>query len=158
MVTWDGTNRSRRGAFLKRIAAAAAIALAIFAVGAGSVLVVTGAIATGRSAPAVAKLGSQTLPIQESRLVEQRSAAIAAYAANFAEFKRVRARPPGAVGINLNAAEERRRDNALTGLVLECINAVDRYNLAAQALSATQLQSAGLPEQFAWGVDCAPER
>jgi hypothetical protein len=105
-----------------------------------------------RSGPAAA--GQQSLELQ-SGLVEQRRAAVSAYAAQLTEFKAVTARPPGAPGINLDAAEVSRREDVLTGLVLECINAVDSYNLAAQVRSATQLRSAGLPERFVWAVDCA---
>ena len=107
-----------------------------------------------RSESAVTRASQQSLQLQSS-LVEQRRAAVAAYAAQLTEFKAVTARPPGAPGINLDAAEARRREDVLTGLVLECINAVDRYNLAAQARSATQLQSAGVPERFVSPVDCA---
>jgi hypothetical protein len=94
----------------------------------------------------------------QNALVEQRRAAVATYAAQLAEFKAATARPPGAPGINLDAAEVSRREDVLTGLVLECISAVDRYNLGAQARSATQLQSAGLPERFVWAVACAAGR
>jgi len=107
-----------------------------------------------QSGSALTTAGQQNLKLQ-SGLVERRRLAVATYSAQFREFKRATARPPGAVGINLGAAEIRRRDAVLTGLVLECINAVDRYNLGAQALSATQLRSAGLPERFVWAVDCA---
>jgi len=107
-----------------------------------------------RSGSTVTTAGQQSLKLQGT-LVERRRAAVAAYATQLREFKTATARPPGAVGINLSAAEARRRDDVLTGLVLECINAVDRYNLAAQALSVTQLRSAGLPERFVWAVDCA---
>jgi hypothetical protein len=97
--------------------------------------------------------GSQRSLELQSGLVEQRRAAVAAYAAQLTEFKA--ARPPGAPGINLDAAEARRREDVLTGLVLECIDAVNGYNLAAQALPVTQLRSAGQPERFVWAVDCA---
>jgi hypothetical protein len=99
--------------------------------------------------------GSQRSLELQSGLVEQRRAAVAAYAAQLTEFKAVTARPPGAPGINLDAAEARRREDVLTGLVLECIDAVNGYNLAAQALPVTQLRSAGQPERFVWAVDCA---
>jgi hypothetical protein len=102
--------------------------------------------------------GSQRSLELQSGLVEQRRAAVAAYAAKLAEFKAVTARLPGAPGINLDAAEVSHREDVLTGLVLECIDAVNGYNLAAQARSATQLQSAGLPERFVWVVDCAAGR
>lgn len=101
-----------------------------------------------------AAAGQQSLELQ-SGLVERRRAAVVTYAAQFAEFKRATSRPPGAVGINLDAAEAKRRGDVLTGLVLDCIDAVDGYNIAAQARSSTQLRSAGLPEHFVWAVDCA---
>jgi hypothetical protein len=107
-----------------------------------------------RSGSAASTVDSQSLDLQRT-VVEGRRAAVATYGANLADFRAVTARAPGALGINLDAAEARRRDAALNGLVLECINAVDRYNLAAQARSATQLQSLGLPERFVWAVDCA---
>jgi hypothetical protein len=101
-----------------------------------------------------AAASQQSLELQ-SGLVEQRRAAVAAYAARFTEFKAITARPPGAPGINLDAVEARRREDVLTGLVLECIDAVDRYNLAAQTRSVTQLRSAGLPASYEWRADCA---
>jgi hypothetical protein len=99
--------------------------------------------------------GSQRSLELQNGLVEQRRAAVATYAAQLTAFEAVTARPPGAPGINLDAAEARRREDVLTGLVLECIDAVNGYNLAAQALPVTQLRSAGLPGRFVWAVDCA---
>ena len=99
----------------------------------------------------------QSLAVQR-RLVDGKRDAVAAYSAKLTEFKAVTARPPGALGINLDVAEARRRDDVLTGLVLDCIDAVDHYNLAAQARSLTQLRAAGLPEHFVWAVDCAAGR
>jgi hypothetical protein len=107
-----------------------------------------------RSAPAVSASGQQSLELQ-STIVEQRRAAVATYATDLANFKAATDRPAGTPGINLGAAEARRRDGVLNGLVLDCIDAVNGYNLDAQARPATQLQSAGLPERFAWEVDCA---
>ena len=97
--------------------------------------------------------GQQSLALQ-SRLVEQRRAAVAVYVARRAEFDTAKA---GLVdqGSELRAAEARRRDAVLTGLVLECIDAVGTYNLAAQALPVTKLGLPGLPERFVWEVDCA---
>jgi len=114
-----------------------------------------GQIRSGSGVTTTGELGGLKL---QSRLVEQRREAVATYAAQFTEFKTATARQPGEVGINLAAPEARRRDDVLTGLVLHCIDAVGQYNLAAQALSVTQLQSAGLPERFVWAVDCAPGR
>ena len=99
--------------------------------------------------------GNQQSLVVQRRLVDGKRDAVATYATKLAEFKAVTARPPGAPGINLDASEARRRDDVLTGLVLDCIDAVDHYNLAAQARSLTQLRSAGLPEHFVWAVDCA---
>lgn len=112
-----------------------------------------GQIRSGSTVITSSQQGSLKL---QSRLVEQRREAVATYSAQFTEFKTATARPPGAVGINLSAREIRRRDDVLTGLVLHCIDAADQYNLAAQTLSATQLQSAGLPDRYVWAVDCAP--
>jgi hypothetical protein len=126
--------------------------------GAFALHTVSGALFNGRQGQmrsGSAAASQQSLKVQ-STLVEQRRAAVAAYAAMLTEFKIATSRPPGAVGINLDAKEATRRDGVLTGLVLDCIDAVDRYNLAAQARSATQLQSAGLPAGYAWRVDCAP--
>jgi hypothetical protein len=132
-------------------------------IGAGAFVVHTVSAALFRDSQGQLRSGSTvSIPAQQSslklqsRLVDQRSEAVAEYAVQFTEFKTATARPPGAVGINLTAREVRRRDDVLTGLVLECINAVDRYNLGATALSATQLRSAGLPERYTWAVDCAP--
>ncbi len=99
--------------------------------------------------------GPQGLVLQR-KLVEQRRAAVEAYAAEFSGFRNASARPIGAVGINLDASEVTRRDGVLTGLVLDCIDAVNGYNLAAVGRSPTQLQADGLPERFVWGADCAP--
>jgi hypothetical protein len=107
-----------------------------------------------RSESAVTTAGQESLKLQSS-LVERRRAAVAAYAARLSEFKTATTRLPGTVGINLDAAEARRRDDVLSFLVLDCINAVDGYNVGAQALSATQLRSARLRERFVWAVDCA---
>ena len=93
---------------------------------------------------------------QQSADVEQRRAGIVAYTAKLTEFRGATARPAGAVGINLDAADARRREEALSVLVLECIHAVDRYNLAATALSVPQLRAAGLAERFVWPIDCTP--
>lgn len=112
-----------------------------------------GQIRSGSEVTTASQLGSLKL---RGRLVEQRREAVATYAAQFAEFKTATARQPGEVGINLSAREIRHRDDVLTGLVLHCIDAVGQYNVAAQALSVTQLQSAGLAESFAWAIDCAP--
>ncbi len=98
--------------------------------------------------------GLQSVELQ-SRLVDGWRSSVVAYAEKLTEFKAVTARPPGAPGINLDAAEVRRRGDVLSGLVLDCINAVDRYNLAAQAVPVTELRSAGLPERYVWAVDCA---
>lgn len=103
---------------------------------------------------------SATVAIQQSlsgqsTLVERRRAAVAAYAAKLTEFKAATTRPPGSVGINLSGAEVSRREGVLNGLVLDCIDAVDGYNLGARALSAAQLRAFGLPEGFVWAVDCA---
>jgi hypothetical protein len=129
------------------------LAVAALAHASGAVLF-GGGQQPGRSGTAAGAVDPRSLALQRT-FVDGRRAAVAAYAADLAEFKAVTARAPGAVGINLNAAEARRRDAALSGLVLECINAVDRYNLAAAAPPATQLQSHGLPERFVWAVDCA---
>jgi hypothetical protein len=134
------------------------VGLSIFA-GALVVHTVSAALFSGgpgqiRSASGFTTAGQQSLKVQSS-LIERRHAAIAAYAATLTEFKRVTARPPGVAGINLDAAEGRRRDDVLTSLVLECIDAVDGYNLAAQAVPVAQLRSAGVPERYAWAVDCA---
>ncbi|MHB8377413.1 MAG: hypothetical protein ACYDEB_10725 [Dehalococcoidia bacterium] len=94
----------------------------------------------------------QSLKLQ-SLFVEQRRAAVAAYGAQVAAFKIAMSRQPDALG--LDAAEIRRRDNVLTGLTLDCINAVNQYNLGAQAEAVAQLRSSDLPERFAWAVDCA---
>jgi hypothetical protein len=126
--------------------------VAAFVVHTVSAALFSGGQGQTRNGSAAASL--QSLEAQNG-LVEQRRAAVATYAAQLTEFKAATARPPGAPGINLDAAEALRREDVLTGLVLECINAVDRYNLGAQAPSATQLQSAGLPERFVWAVDCA---
>ena len=107
-----------------------------------------------RGAPAEHTSDQQILTLQ-SALVEQRRAAVTTYAASLAGFKVATDRPAGASGINLDAAEARRRDGVLNALVLDCIDAVDAYNLAALARSATQLQSAALPERFVWETDCA---
>jgi len=108
---------------------------------------------SGSAANTASQLGSIRL---QGRLVEQRREAVATYAARLAEYKAATARQPGDVGINLSAREIRRREEVLTGLVLHCIDAVGQYNVAARALSVTQLQSAGLPQSFEWAVDCAP--
>ena len=105
-----------------------------------------------RSGSAVALAGEENLRLQ-SLLVEQRHAAVAAYAAQAAEFKIAMSRQPDALG--LDAAEVRRRDHVLTGLTLDCISAVNQYNLGAQAVAAAQLRSAGLPERVSWEVECA---
>lgn len=107
-----------------------------------------------RRGSAAATAGQQSLELQSS-LVEQRRAAVVAYAARLAEFKAATVRPPDAPGLNLDAVEARRRSGVLSGLVLECINTVDRYNLAATALSLAHLRSAGLPERYVWAVDCS---
>ena len=91
----------------------------------------------------------------QRRLVDGKRDAVAEYSAKLTEYKAVTARPPGAPGINLDVSEARRRDGVLTGLVLDCIDAIDHYNLAAQTRSLTQLRAAGLPEHFVWAVDCA---
>jgi len=112
-----------------------------------------GQIRSGSTATTAGQQGSLKL---QSRLVEQRREAVATYSAQFTEFKTATARHlvlwvstsvPGRSG---------RRDDVLTGLVLHCIDAVEQYNVAAQALSVTQLQSAGLPDRYVWTVDCAP--
>ncbi|MDP9238494.1 MAG: hypothetical protein M3P30_14055 [Chloroflexota bacterium] len=107
-----------------------------------------------RSASAVTTARQESLKVQSS-IVYRRRAAVQGYAAGLSEFKAATSRLPGAVGINLDAAEARRRDDVLAFLVLDCINAVDGYNLAAQVLSVTQLESAILPERLVWAVDCA---
>ena len=107
---------------------------------------------SGSVVTAATQLGNLKL---QGRLVEQRREAVATYATQFTEFKAATTRQPGEVGINLSAREIRRRDDVLTGLVLHCIDAVEQYNVAAQALPVTQLQSAGLPERYVWAVDCA---
>ncbi len=155
MLTRDEPYRARPGEFIKRAGVAAGITLLIF-VSIGAALVMTGAIANGRGGSGAGKVEPQSLPVQANLLVEQQRAAVAAYAVKLAEFKRATARPVGAAGINLDAAETRRRDDVLTGLVLDCINAVDRYNLAAQPIPPARLRSAGLPERFVWAVDCWP--
>ena len=111
-----------------------------------------GQMRSGSAVTTASQLGSLKL---QGRLVEQRREAVATYAAQLTEFKAATARRPGDVGINLSAREIRRRDEVLTGLVLHCMDAVGQYNVAAQALPVTQLQSAGLPERLAWAVDCA---
>jgi hypothetical protein len=131
------------------------VVVAAFVVHTVSAALFSGSQGQIRSGSAAASL--QSLELQNG-LVEQRRAAVATYAAQLTAFEAVTARPPGAPGINLDAAEVSRREGVLTGLVLECINAVDRYNLATQARSATQLRSAGLPERFVWAVDCAAGR
>lgn len=120
--------------------------------GALVVQTVSAALFGGESVSGVSAASAQSLT-QQSGLVARSHVAVVAFGAELAEFKASRA--VGAVGINLDAAEAKRRDDALTILVLECIDAVDRYNLGAQMLSLTQLQTAGLPERFAWGTDCA---
>ena len=97
-----------------------------------------GTLQSGSGAPG----GQQGLVLQ-SKLVEQRRAAVAAYAAELSGFRNSTARPIGAVGINLDASEITRRDGVLTGLVLDCIDAVNGYNLAAVGRSPTQLQADG---------------
>jgi hypothetical protein len=131
------------------------VVVAAFVVHTVSTALFSGSQGQVQSGSAAASL--QSLELQ-NELVEQRRAAVATYAAQLTAFEAVTARPPGAPGINLDAAEVSRREDVLTGLVLECINAADRYNLAAQARSATQLRSAGLPERFVWAVDCAAGR
>ena len=128
-----------------------------FLAGALVVQTVSAAVFRGesRSGSAPTAGGQQSLQLQRT-LVEQRRTAVAAYAAKLVQFRRATARQPGAIGINLDSKEATRRDGVLTGLVLDCIDAVDRYNLAAQARSATQLQSAGLPASYEWRADCAP--
>jgi hypothetical protein len=121
---------------------------------------VSGALSSGgqsqnQSASSLTTGGQGSLAAQRS-LVERRRAAVVTYATSLSEFRAATTRLPGAVGINLDAAEARRRDDVLSYLVLDCIDAVDGYNLGAQGLPVTQLQSAGLPEQFAWPVDCLP--
>ncbi|HYM14247.1 MAG TPA: hypothetical protein VEZ14_01655 [Dehalococcoidia bacterium] len=110
-----------------------------------------GAIIGSGSAPSTA--GLQGLELQRLA-VDERRGAVAAYAASVAEFQTMMSRrPPDALG--LDRAEARRREGVLTGIVLECIHAVDRYNLGAQAFSVTQLQAAGLPARYVWSTDCA---
>ncbi len=105
-----------------------------------------------RNGSPVTITSQQSLQLQ-SLFVEQRRAAVAEYGAQVAAFKIAMSRQPDALG--LDAAEIRRRDNVLTGLTIECISAVNQYNLGAQAVAASQLRSSGLPERFAWAVDCA---
>lgn len=97
----------------------------------------------------------------QHRVVEQRRSAVAASAANVADFRTSVARRPAAPGVDvlgLDAAEARRRENVLISLTLECIHAVDQYNLGAQAIASMELQLAGLPERFVWAVDCTSAR
>lgn len=108
-----------------------------------------------RSGQSTATAAQQSSLRLQSRLVERRRVVAAEYAAKLAEFKFASNRLPGAVGINLGAAEVRRREDLLAGLVLECIDAVGQYNLGAQTHTAAQLRSAGLPERYVWEVDCA---
>jgi hypothetical protein len=154
-----GTPAHSRSLVAVGLAVIASVVLVGLSVVAGTFVVhtVSAALSSGsqgqiRSGSAA---GSQRSLELQSGLVEQRRAAVAAYAAQLTEFKAITARPPGAPGINLDAAEARRRQDVLTGLVLECIDAVNGYNLAAQALPVTQLRLAGLPDRFVWAVDCA---
>ncbi len=97
----------------------------------------------------------------QHRVFEQRRSAVAASAANVADFRTAVARRPAAPGVDvlgLDATEASRRENVLINLTLECIHAVDQYNLGAQAIASTELQSAGLPERFVWAVDCTSAR
>ena len=94
--------------------------------------------------------GGQQGLVSQSKLVEQRRAAVATYAVELSGFRNASVRPIGAVGINLDASEVSRRDGVLTDLVLDCIDAVNGYNLAAVRRSPTQLQADGLPERFVW--------
>jgi hypothetical protein len=143
------------GVIVSAVLVGLSVLVAAFVVHAVSAALFGGSPGQIRSGSAAA--GVQSLEAQAG-FVEQRRAAVATYAAQLTAFKAVTARPPGAAGINLDAAEVSHREDVLTSLVLECINAVDLYNLAAQARSATQLQSAGLPERFVWAVDCAADR
>jgi hypothetical protein len=107
-----------------------------------------------QGAPAATGGGPQTLLLkQEGGLVNERRSAIGAYAVTVAEFKLTMSRHPDALG--LDARDARRRDGVLAGLVLECISAVDQYNLGAATVPATQLRQAGLPEHFVWADECA---
>lgn len=112
-----------------------------------------GTLQAGSGVPA----GQQGL-VSQSKLVEQRRAAIAVYAEDLSTFRNGSARPIGAVGINLDASEITRRDGVLTNLVLDCIDAVNGYNLAAIGRSPAQLQADSLPERFVWGADCAADQ
>ncbi len=125
------------------------------------VRVVSGAIFEGgrdqrtAESAAVTTLGLQPLQTQRND-VERARTASTAFASSLADFRARSVRPTGDVGLNLGAAEARRRDAELTALVLECIQAVNWYNLAAAAVPAAEMQAAGLPERFVWDTDCTP--
>jgi len=88
-----------------------------------------------------AAAGQQSLELQ-SGLVERRRAAVVTYAAQFAEFKRATSRPPGAVGINLDAAEAKRRGDVLTG---SCSTALMRLMGTTSLRRHARPHSCGLP-------------
>jgi hypothetical protein len=58
----------------------------------------------------------------------KRRVAVATYPADPANFKAATDRPVGAPGVNLDAAEARRRARVLNSLVLDRIDAVNGYN------------------------------
>jgi hypothetical protein len=135
------------------IASFALVGLSIAA--SAGVVHVASAVLLGNG-PAPGQGGADYLVLQNN-IVVQRRAAVVAYVASLAEYKQSSVRESGAVGINLDASETARREGELTSRVLECIDAVDGYNLAAQARAAADLHAAGLPESFAWAVDCAAQ-
>ncbi len=156
-----GAAPSAKSQPLVRVGLRAAVALALvglsFAVAALIVHAASSALFGGSqglidTGSAGTTSGQQSLVVQRA-FVEERRSAIAAYAVTVADFKLTASRHPDALG--LDAREASRRDVVLAGLVLDCINAVDQYNLGASTVPAAQLQRAGLPERFVWADDCA---
>ena len=112
----------------------------------------TGDDAAARSESAIAPSDAATLLKQGAARVEQRRDSLVAYSATLTSFKIAMARQPDALG--LDAAEVRRREATLAGLVLECINEVNLYNVDAQNATTTQTTAVGRSAALSAKVLC----
>ncbi len=155
----QGKATSSRPVVVVGLGVVVSLVLIGFAAAAGNALF-GGSQGDTRTQSALFATGDQSLRAQ-SELVEQRRAAIVAYGAQVADFDALVSRRPGTLGVDalgLDAGETKRHEDILTSLTLECIDAVDHYNLEAQAVGASAIRSVGLPERFTWAVDCASEQ